>query len=711
LLQAFGGEAGLLLVLEDMHWADQDSLLLVEYLADHAGDVGLACVVTARDGSGDAADSVRGLPGAWCELAAQLSLAAGDHDAAARLLLTAGRRAVTAQGALVTAAATLDQARTLAPDGSPLELDIDELRTEVAALAGDVDTAVTVGTGVIDAVAEPARRARMHLRMAEAASAATQWAAAQDHLTAAAELADADDALRVRVDALAAHVLLGAAHPDQAAQRARHALDSAQRLGLAEPACQALEVLGRVARIRDLGEARSAFTRQLRTAEARDLTLWVVRATHELGTIDLLATNRLDRLLNARAMAADAGALSMVATIDLQIAASHQTGFEVPASLEAARRCEHAARRWHLELPLAQALLYQAFAHAIVGQRAAMDTALADVITLDRAEPQVHAAAWASRALYWLLREDREAALDAYHTAMSFDRQMPIITVGPYGGEWALLSTVADRGGYQARAEIRAVTATGACMHEAFLLYADAVAAGRCGDPQQAEALFNNARAKITRCRAGQARRHLAERLVAESALIDGWGQPKDWLTEAAEYFDHSGHPYLARGCRSLLRKAGAPLPRRSNPSRHLSPTLAAAGISSREADARPDRAGTDQQVNRRPPVHLGAHGGQARGKTAPQDRTASSQRSTPIPYVNRHAASGAACHREPMTGARVAGTRLTESYDVTHPSPAWAGSSSAACTGLRDCRADLTLYAPWPRHLFRDEVQSRLGD
>jgi hypothetical protein len=127
-----------------------------------------------------AEETYPGLPGAWCQLAAQLSLLAGDPDAAARLLLTAGRRAVAAQGALVTAGATLDRARALARYGSPLGFDIDELRTHVAALAGDVDTAFTVGTGVVRAAADPARRTRVHLQMAEAASAATRWTAGRN---------------------------------------------------------------------------------------------------------------------------------------------------------------------------------------------------------------------------------------------------------------------------------------------------------------------------------------------------------------------------------------------------------------------------------------------------------------------------------------------------------------------------------------------------
>jgi DNA-binding CsgD family transcriptional regulator len=79
---------------------------------------------------------------------------------------------------------------------------------------------------------------------------------------------------------------------------------------------------------------------------------------------------------------------------------------------------------------------------------------------------------------------------------------------------------------------------------------------------------------------AGQ--RHLAERLVAECALADGWGEPVPWLVEAAQFFRGSGHAHVERACRSLLRRAGASLPRRSAA---VPQALAGLGISERESD------------------------------------------------------------------------------------------------------------------------------
>ena len=58
-----------------------------------------------------------GLPGPWCELAAELAEAAGDRESAAAFTVESARRAV-ARGALDSAELTAERARQLAPAGS-----------------------------------------------------------------------------------------------------------------------------------------------------------------------------------------------------------------------------------------------------------------------------------------------------------------------------------------------------------------------------------------------------------------------------------------------------------------------------------------------------------------------------------------------------------------------------------------------------------------
>ena len=55
LLRAMSGEAGCLLVLEDLHWADRETLALLEYLADNSAAERVLCVGTLRDEEGAAA--------------------------------------------------------------------------------------------------------------------------------------------------------------------------------------------------------------------------------------------------------------------------------------------------------------------------------------------------------------------------------------------------------------------------------------------------------------------------------------------------------------------------------------------------------------------------------------------------------------------------------------------------------------------------------
>jgi len=522
------------------------------------------------------------LPGPWCELAAELSLLAGDTGDAARLLLTAGRRAV-AVGALLTAAAVLGQARDLAPDGSDLAGDIDELRTEVGARAGDVDAAFGIGDRLVATTPDPARRARAHVWLARAAIAATQWRAAEDQLAAARQLA-VNETEQVRIDALAAEVLLGAARGTEAETAARCVLAAAERLDLAEEACQALEVLGRTARNRDLAEAETLFARQLDVATRHRLRLWAARATHELGTLDLMRANRTDRLARARELAAEGGDLATAATIDLQLGGSGWLALDAGACLEAALRCQHTARRYHLDLLLAEALLLEAAGHGFAGRRAAMELAIAQAERIGRPEADLKAAAWMRRGMYALVREDRDHAVTACDTAVSILRDAATVYVRPYWLYWALLHTVQDDGGDQARAEARRRTQSGSPLTEMILGYADAVAAGRRGCADQAEALFARARS-TARAPGWAAQRHLAERLAAECAVADRWGRPVQWLTEAAEFFRRAGHAHLERSCRSLLRLAGAPLPPRGHRHAAVPPALAALGITGREAD------------------------------------------------------------------------------------------------------------------------------
>ena len=213
-----------------------------------------------------------GLPGDWCDLGSRLAERAGDGPRAAALLLESGRRS-RSRGALASAEEAFSRAVELATDVLPLQADAAEALCEALSLSGKVDQALDVGTGLLAALqALPApseRVGRVHLWLARAAASAARWDVADDHVGQARKCAqDADDLpLSASIDALGAAVALARGNVDQATEVAQRARAIAEQLGLHELTCEALEVIGRAARVHDLDQAEVAFGRALATAD------------------------------------------------------------------------------------------------------------------------------------------------------------------------------------------------------------------------------------------------------------------------------------------------------------------------------------------------------------------------------------------------------------------------------------------------------------
>ncbi len=131
---------------------------------------------------------------------------------------------------------------------------------------------MTVGAALMARLsADPAAartRARVHVCLAHAAVAATRWPLARAQLAQATSLLVAADNrdLLAEVMVLRAEVAMAADAPDQARALADRVLDMTE--GRAEVRCQALEIVGRSHRLRDLAAARDAFERALAIAEA-----------------------------------------------------------------------------------------------------------------------------------------------------------------------------------------------------------------------------------------------------------------------------------------------------------------------------------------------------------------------------------------------------------------------------------------------------------
>ncbi|HET7016366.1 MAG TPA: LuxR C-terminal-related transcriptional regulator, partial [Streptosporangiaceae bacterium] len=541
-------------------------------------------------------DAHPGLPAVWCELAAELHRAAGHQVRAASLLLEAGRRALH-QGALHSAAETLRDARqALGAEsaGEPmLAISIDEALSEVLELAGDHKQLAPLAESLIAALeaagADPRRQALVRIRTARAGSDADHENAAEG-LQAARAIADRldDQALASRVDAAAASYALDSGDLDQAEELARRALKVAEQEDdltgwAADVAFEALQVIGRRERDRDIDAATEAFHRAYQLVGGNQFAVRRIRALQELGIIDMLTSGATARLTEARDLANRAGARSTATVADLQLANVWSLGTDLDRAMAAARRCELAARQIRVPKVGALAVSVQSLISGIKPDR---DEAEA---TAERAEgimpdnPEVLFTTWGqARVTASLFSDDLTRAVEQSARARRFAGNTALTAPRRAWGYYAILQAVAGQEGRSAIAEAQQAGAAIGWI-QGYLAYAEAVLEGRDGRQDRATQLAEEAKTKLMPFAPWW--NHLARRLVAPAALQDGWGQPVDWLREATADFETTGHTRLASACRGLLRKAGARVPRSGRGEAKVPAQMRRIGVTSREMD------------------------------------------------------------------------------------------------------------------------------
>ncbi|MDQ6728467.1 MAG: AAA family ATPase [Actinomycetota bacterium] len=523
------------------------------------------------------------LEGDWCQLAAELWAAAGNNSRAAELLVDVGCQAL-AVGALCTAEAALAQSAALAADEG-LAFRRDDALLQVLTLAGRTDEAFDVGDRLLARLATTRRRGERvvetHLRLARAATAGDRWSVAQRHLAEVRRgSALLDCATRPRLDALDAHIALGLGHIDDAATLAATAEPAALAAGLADVACEALEVTGRCARERGSPDAETAFARAAAIAGEAGLMVWRIRALHELGTIDLFERADPTRLAEARDLALANGQVATAAHLELHISGCHGVLLESEAGLAAARRSVQLARRCHLDVLVGLAYGFEGNAHAQRGDLDAMEDAIARGLAAAGDNPRVAATCLAGcRAEAAALGDDRGQLVECLQQGIQILGDAALTTLGPWWGMWCLLAAVEgfdDRG---------AADEPGPLIHRVvrgMVHMAAAVRLGRGGQREEAEAVFAVGDAELAYA---PWRRHFARRLVAPAALTDDWGTPAKWAREGLGFFSERGHDRLAAACRTLLHAAGEPVPRRGRGAIVVPEKLRAARVTSREAD------------------------------------------------------------------------------------------------------------------------------
>ena len=513
-----------------------------------------------------------GLGAPWRDIAADLAAQAGETERAGALLARSGEEALD-RGALATAADTLRRAAVMITDPAARSA-AEGLLLGCLALAGQADEALRLGERLIASAASPAAAgpslADIHLQMTGAAIEGTRWPAASAHLEAAKQLQAANPipGLGPRIAVLAAEIALAGDDVLQAGQLARAVLDASD--AGPEIRCQALEVTGRIHRMRDLGAAQAAFEQALGIAEAEGLPLWRLRALHELGTIDLFGSGATDRLSEARRTAAELGAFSTAAVLDLQLAAAYDFRVELPEMARHARLALSAAERLDMTEIRAKALHFLAEAHAMRQRLGEMEECLRQAAALAPGDRYIEALGWGGcRGMAALFRGDLPETIAAFNRAGTLLRTVPNAEPAMFRAMWPLaLAVTADTRAAAVLAETRAGTVPLARINRGLLGYAEAVLAGRRGDGSQAAGLAAAADAELGDATLG----HLARLLAAGPALTGGWGDPVPWLESARADFAAKDLGDLAGWCQRLL----------SAPARDR---LAGPGITPREAE------------------------------------------------------------------------------------------------------------------------------
>jgi DNA-binding CsgD family transcriptional regulator/tetratricopeptide (TPR) repeat protein len=520
----------------------------------------------------------------WGDLAADLALRAGDAERAAVILVEAGRRNL-AQGALASAETVLCRAADLVAKDSPLAADADEVLSEVLVQAGKTDDAVTVTTRTVQRLRRTAgthrARAEAHLRLARVHATTGEWTAAAAQIDSV-DPHSVDEDLRLQITLAAAQVALGGARFADAHQLATKALTASEHAGAWEVMCQALLVLGRIARRGDLAWSEKLFERAQTVAESAGLPVVAARALYEIAISDAQESLRLDRLDAARERARSLGDVAAVAVLDLQRAATFATRWEPEPMMEAVQLCVSASRRFRLAT-LPKALVFAAVAQIDLGRAAEAETALAEVLRLAPDDLHLLGEVWGVRAHAALTTADNSRALQHLTRAMqAYSRQPNEVTGSPWIGLWVLLSLVADPNLAVPPSPPDPITNR---WNRGLVHFADAVALGRTGDAVAAAAAFAEADSELRMPVDVRWHRLQARRLTAAAAIADGWGDPVKWASEDLPLLEARGQDQLAAAVRGLLRRAGAVVPRRGRGDTKMPAALRALGVTSREAD------------------------------------------------------------------------------------------------------------------------------
>jgi DNA-binding CsgD family transcriptional regulator len=511
----------------------------------------------------------------------------GEPLRAAEALLAAARQSVAA-GSLSSAELLLGEAERAADGREEVQAEISCEHAQVLLQAGRPAEAADVASRMVAAAdgRDVATATAMRVVLARAAVMTEAWPTARLQLADIRGAVPVSPMAQAELDVIEAQVALGDAQPGsrgQAERLAARAADSARNAGRPDLACEALELLGLAARLRDLDAAQSALARALDVAAAAGLRVHRLRILNELGTVEMLRDARGDRLEQARREASRAGAVGLAAGIGVNIAALMAMTARFDDALAVAGEVEHTAGRLGL-IPLqAAALLMQGFALAHQGRASDMERYLAAAEAAAPDDADLRAGAWGiGRGIGALVAEDRSAARQALARARAQAPDQHARILNPYEGPELLLRALAGEAGPSDIDTASAGVVKAALWPRLWFGAARAVAAGAAGDPAGAAAALRAALRAGDRYPVFSA---LTMRLAAEAAIRDGWGEPAALLRDAEITFTRLRLGRAATACRTLLKAAGHAAPRRRAADAGLPASLITAGVTPREAE------------------------------------------------------------------------------------------------------------------------------
>jgi hypothetical protein len=213
-----------------------------------------------------------------------------------------------------------------------------------------------------------------------------------------------------------------------------------------------------------------------------------ITALMGVGTIDFYNHVDSHALDESRELAVVSGTLAVVVSIDL-LTVDRVLRVKGPRAAEAmARRNAQDAERLRLYRSQTMADLFVAAGRAAAGDAAGMERIIDVALARPHASTEVIVAASAVRALRCLLAHDLGAAMTHLNAGVDAGGDDGSSAPNVIWGVWALVRTVVDDGGDQARDRLRSSPAAMLAVNRGGLQYADAVAAGRAGRHSAAQA-------------------------------------------------------------------------------------------------------------------------------------------------------------------------------------------------------------------------------